>query len=773
MMFFVSLYKLFIHSMGALIPRPLRRASDYLDAGQFDQAEALIREALRSLPLESETAGRALEMLGEVLFAKGGYAEAEHALRSAVSIFARTGWTVAAAEAHRFLAWIADRNGRSYEGIRLLRFAIAEQARRGGVASADLHRTLGLVLLNAGWMEESLSVSLEAAERYRVLGDLRRMMQCRITAAGGYVALGRREEAMALLDDLFPIVSSLPAIYRTTLFADAVTVAVNSGAKRKALRWANEGLKAARHQESEVMLASALYSAGWADDEFGDPVRAVRLYSEALQLAERLGLRSLALYVHLSRAEGCARRDDRGGMKADLEAIEGEGAWVAESVDGAPYFTLQARYWMSVDAEKALSFSARAVEIARGRKTLLFLGPALHRNGEILIHLGRTSEAAAPLQEALETFQNLNRPEETDAVKELLRGIGATAIPRVPKGDATAGSEFTAKSLVMRDLLAQVALIAASKAPVVLEGESGAGKETLAREIHRLSGRTGLFVVMQGGAMSENLIEDELFGHSKGAFTGALTDRRGKFELADGGTLFIDYVSEISLAVQAKLLRVIQFGEIVRLGSEEARKVDVRVITASQKPLRQLVNEGRLRDDLYYRLSVMMLSVPPMRERQEDVPLLFRSFLRQIAVEFRRGMPRVGEGVDEALAGYSFPGNLRELENIAQRAFILCEDGEIRREHLPPYVLEGTPPPVVSADSRGDVSAQSLRKASTVAMAAARASVERTYLQRLLARAGGNLSEGARLAGLTRMQLHLMMRRSGDPRVRRPVKGRP
>lgn len=720
--------------------------------------------------------GRVRTALGGALYEKGSAAEAEKELRAAVGIFGRTGWKDDAAHAHRVLAMLAEKLGRSGEGIRLLRFAISEQGGRGRLELAKLQRTLGVMLLNAGRPEQALQELLEAAGRHRALGDLGGMVACRNAAAAAYNLLGQRVEAERLLNDLSLSMLSLPANFRANQLANAAGVAIELGMKNEALRWAREGLKTARHHESKLDLTWAALVAASAENEFGDPDRARRSYAEALELSKRGGNRLVQTIIRMDRAEGCARRGDRVGMACDLEAIEHDSSLIsliAGNVEAARYQTLQARYWMDLDAEKALLFSTGAVGVARQQRNFFHLGSALHRKGEALIRLGRTSEAVTPLQEALELLQNRNRPEESEEVEKLLASIGAPAVSRATANlSETSDFEIIAQSVSMRDLLTHAALIATSKAGVVLEGESGTGKETVAREIHRLSGRKGLFVVLQGGAISENLIEDELFGHSKGAFTGALTDRRGKFELADGGTLFIDYVSEIPAAVQAKLLRAIQFGEVVRLGSEETRKVDVRLITASQTPLRQLANEGRLRGDLYYRLSVLMLSVPPLRERREDIPLLFRAFLRQIADEFRRGTPRVVAGVEEALAGYSFPGNLRELENLSQRAFILSGGEEIRAEHLPPHVLEGVPPTHASVDPRGDVTAQSLKRAVAKAITAARISVERDYVNRLLARTGGNLSEASRLSGIAFRQLHRIVRRAGDPRRKRAARSR-
>ena len=229
--------------------------------------------------------------------------------------------------------------------------------------------------------------------------------------------------------------------------------------------------------------------------------------------------------------------------------------------------------------------------------------------------------------------------------------------------------------------------IAATDITVLLEGESGTGKEVVARTIHRLSKRSRKnFVVVNSGALPENLLESELFGHVRGAFTGAHTDKRGLFEEADGGTLFLDEIGEMSPGLQVKLLRVLQEGEIRRVGSNQVRRVNVRLIAATNRNLAQLVAEKRFREDLFYRLNVMRLRIPPLRERPEDIPLLAYHFLKQANKRMGKHVEGFSPEAMDLLLGYPWPGNVRELENAVEHAVVLSMGHTITPADLPPEV---------------------------------------------------------------------------------------
>ncbi|MFO0605874.1 MAG: sigma-54 dependent transcriptional regulator [Polyangiales bacterium] len=242
-------------------------------------------------------------------------------------------------------------------------------------------------------------------------------------------------------------------------------------------------------------------------------------------------------------------------------------------------------------------------------------------------------------------------------------------------------------SAPMRSLFKTIAQVAPSRATVLLTGESGTGKERVAQAIHESSNRReGPFVKLHCAALAETLLESELFGHEKGAFTGAAARREGRFKLAHGGTLFLDEISEVSPAIQVKLLRVLQEREFERVGGNETLKVDVRIIAATNRDLAQLVREGKFREDLYYRLNVVALRLPPLRERREDIPLLADFFLQRFARDAGKKLRGFSPDALAVLTAYPWPGNVRELENAVERAVVLAREGMVDREHfsLPP-----------------------------------------------------------------------------------------
>src|SRR5579862_8956610 len=239
--------------------------------------------------------------------------------------------------------------------------------------------------------------------------------------------------------------------------------------------------------------------------------------------------------------------------------------------------------------------------------------------------------------------------------------------------------DIIGRSSGLRKVMQQVQLVAPTDATVLITGESGTGKELVARGIHEHSSRNGRALVkLNCSAVPEGLFESEFFGHVRGAFTGALKDKPGRFELADGGTLFLDEIGEVPLAMQAKLLRVLQEQELERIGDTRTRKVNVRIIAATNRDLKKEVDAGRFRDDLFYRLSVFPIEVPPLRERREDIPPLAAHFVRQSARRINRPDQRMTQAALSELVAYDWPGNVRELQNIVERAVILSRGGSLR-----------------------------------------------------------------------------------------------
>ena len=293
----------------------------------------------------------------------------------------------------------------------------------------------------------------------------------------------------------------------------------------------------------------------------------------------------------------------------------------------------------------------------------------------------------------------------------------------------------------MREIFAVVARVAKTDVTVLIQGESGTGKELLARAVHSRSGRRSRpFVAINCGAIPETLLESELFGHEKGAYTGAHIQRKGKLEMADGGTLFLDEIGEMSVPLQVKLLRFLQEREVERVGGREVLHVDARVIAATNKDLKAELQAGRFREDLYYRLSVVNLKLPPLRERGEDIVLIANAILRRSCQEYRRKL-RFSSGALEAIAAYGWPGNIRELENAVQRAVIMAAGRFIEPAHLGIPVLAGA----------GE--APSLREA--------RRKAEREALLDALLKTRGNISKAAGHLGVSRPTFHGMLEKYG------------
>jgi two-component system response regulator HydG len=236
----------------------------------------------------------------------------------------------------------------------------------------------------------------------------------------------------------------------------------------------------------------------------------------------------------------------------------------------------------------------------------------------------------------------------------------------------------------MQQIFDLIESAANSDAPVAIFGESGTGKELVATAIHRLGARSeGPFVKVNCAALNESLLETELFGHVKGAYTGADRNRKGRFEAAVGGDIFLDEIGDIPLSTQVKLLRVLQEKEIERVGDHKPIAIDVRFITATNKDLKRLMDEGKFREDLYYRVGVLPIHMPPLRERREDIPLLVEAFINRIQLKNRKDISGIEDSAMAPLVNYDWPGNIRELINAIEYAFVICPGGEIQRKHLP------------------------------------------------------------------------------------------
>jgi DNA-binding NtrC family response regulator len=321
-----------------------------------------------------------------------------------------------------------------------------------------------------------------------------------------------------------------------------------------------------------------------------------------------------------------------------------------------------------------------------------------------------------------------------------------------PEREASLGG-MIGHSVRMRQIFGLIKKIAPMNVPVVIQGETGTGKELAARAIHEYSGRRkGPFLVLDCGAIPPNLIESEFFGHEKGAFTGATSSREGAFERANGGTIFLDELGELRLDLQPKLLRVLENREVRRVGGNDVINVDVRVIAATNRDLNKEVASGNFREDLYFRLSVINIQLPPLRERREDIPHLARAMLADPDVLARHGPMRFNPGAMNVLMNYAWPGNVRELTNVVSHVLTFAEGEEIQVEHLPARLRgqeKQAPLPFNEHLSFKEAKEQLLE------------SFEREYIGTVLKRCGGNISQAARESGLHRKSIERLVKKYG------------
>jgi len=313
-------------------------------------------------------------------------------------------------------------------------------------------------------------------------------------------------------------------------------------------------------------------------------------------------------------------------------------------------------------------------------------------------------------------------------------------------GEAGPFARVVSRSPQMLEIFSRVEVVAPTDNAVLLWGESGTGKELLARALHQLSKRRDKpFVAVNAGVFAAELFASEFFGHAKGAFTGAVSDKAGFLEKSNGGTLFLDEIGELALPIQVKLLRVLQEGEYTQVGSTENRRVDVRVITATNKDLREEIERGNFRSDLFYRLNVCAIYVPPLRDRDDDIAFLAQYFVEKYGRLHNKPITGVSEDVHTLLGRYRFPGNVRELENIVNSAVLLEKSSELTRQSLPPYVVDATAKVKDHPFPPGE-------RASALAERTV-ADVEREHIERVLRYTDGNRTAASRILGISRVTL--------------------
>ncbi|NUN71086.1 MAG: sigma-54-dependent Fis family transcriptional regulator [Bacteroidetes bacterium] len=371
----------------------------------------------------------------------------------------------------------------------------------------------------------------------------------------------------------------------------------------------------------------------------------------------------------------------------------------------------------------------------------------------VMTAFGTIEHAVAAMRAGAYDF--ISKPIDLDAL-DLLLGrlqerrvlVSENRVLREQLAERFSFDGIISQSAGMQQVLQTAARVAGTRAPVLVRGESGTGKELIARAVHYASDRKDRpFISVNCAALNENLLESELFGHEKGAFTGAEKQRRGRFELADGGTLFLDEIGDISPATQVRLLRVLQEQTFERVGGSETLRVDVRVIAATHKHLETAITEGKFREDLFYRLNVVAVEIPPLRERRDDIQLLLDHFLRRFAGEYKRKHLAFSKEAWEALVRYDYPGNVRELENIVQRSVILSRGEIIAADDLP-AALRTAPKGPVPEPGTGSFDEQVERLEQRIIFEALRA-------------AGNNQSKAAEQIGISERTLRYKLKKWG------------
>jgi len=390
-----------------------------------------------------------------------------------------------------------------------------------------------------------------------------------------------------------------------------------------------------------------------------------------------------------------------------------------------------------------------------------------HPEIDVVMITGLSAIETAVRAMKLGAFDYLPKPFDPDELKLVVqRALERRRPPQQGTGPGSADDRYSFENIIgacapMQNVYRLVAQCAPTNSTVLITGESGTGKELIARAIHHNSLRKDKpFVAVDCNALTETLLESELFGHVKGAFTGAISSKKGMFEIADGGTLFLDEIGNISLPTQAKLLRVIQEREFRAVGDTRAQSANIRLVTATNKDLKALVEERAFREDLYYRINIFPIHMPPLRERRADIPALAFHFLRALSEELGKDVTEISEDAMAALVNYDWPGNVRELENTIHRAIILATDPVIRRAHL------GN---IAQAAERSGLdaprSAEELKRIKKAAREKSVEDIEKQFVLEALKRNAWNVTKSAEETGMQRANFQALMKKY-DIRVR-------
>ena len=406
-----------------------------------------------------------------------------------------------------------------------------------------------------------------------------------------------------------------------------------------------------------------------------------------------------------------------------------------------------------------------------GMSGLDFLRELKNSNGNaplIIIVTAHGSERMAVEAVKAGAHDYLSKPFEVDDLRLVVNNAAETlqlrrenySLRRRIEVERSQRGALIGNSASMQRVRGMIDKVSETDATVLVRGESGTGKELVARELHERNStrRDRSFVAVNCAALPSELIESELFGHEKGAFTGAAARREGKFEQADGGTLFLDEIGDMSANVQAKLLRALEERRIERLGANESIPVDVRIVSATHRPLEQEIANGNFRADLFYRLRVVTVDIPPLRERREDIPLLAETFLRLAAERYELPQRALSQGTLKRLLEYNWPGNVRELKNTIDRAVIMAEGEEIAPRDLPDEITAGMP---LSAIAEGGDETDGLHVPFTADFREDRREFERRYITRCLEYTNGNVTRAAEILDMHRQSLQHKLRQLG------------
>jgi two-component system response regulator AtoC len=379
---------------------------------------------------------------------------------------------------------------------------------------------------------------------------------------------------------------------------------------------------------------------------------------------------------------------------------------------------------------------------------------------------GTVDSAVAALKAG--AFDYVTKPFEQEELRKVIaKAARANDLERRSVHEGAAEGDrppLVGTSPAMRTIYDMVARVADSPSTVLITGESGTGKELIAKALHRGSSRRDKpLIKVNCAAIPKDLVESELFGYQRGAFTGAVGDKPGRFELADGGTLFLDEIGEIPVEIQVKLLRALQESEFERVGGIKTLKVDVRLIAATNRDLKSLIAEGRFREDLYYRLAVVPIALPPLRDRREDIPLLVSHFIEKYDRRLGKKVERIDDDALQLLVDYAWPGNIRELENLMERSVLFADGPSIRATSLPDSLREtGSQPaqPIAAIGPLGAIAAPSGASMKEI-VRQAQAELEKELISRALDETGGNVTRAAKRLQISRKSLQVKMKELG------------